>query len=86
MVNTGLEEPDLVEKLDLVDKTTTPAQKSENVLAIWSERNSNGVSSALITDFNGNVKQISWSAGSDTTAYCVCSVLFKDKIYFIGEV
>ena len=66
-------------------QTTTPKYKGDNVLAIWS-KSSNGVPSALVTDFNGNVKQINWSAGSDTTAYGSCSVLFKDSIYFLGEV
>ena len=69
--------------------TTTSVTKSNDVLAIWSERRDDLTimpSRALITDLNGNVKQITWSAGSDTTAYCSCSVLFKDKIYFIGDV
>ena len=65
--------------------TTTATPKGQNVIAIWEDPFHNNIK-ALITDFNGNVKQISWSAGPDTSAYSYCSVLFKDKIYFIGDV
>ena len=63
---------------------SSPADEGDNVLVIWSETNNLMTSKALVTNFNGNVKQIQWSAETRATAFTKCSILFEDKIYFLG--
>ena len=63
---------------------SSPANEGDNVLVIWSETNNLMTSKALVTNFNGNVKQIQWSTETQATAFTKCSILFQDKIYFLG--
>ena len=63
---------------------STKTYDDNNVLVIWSPKSSVTTSKALMTDFEGNVKQIQWTTGDDATAFTKCSVLFEDKMYFLG--
>ena len=53
---------------------------------IWSKAGGRDGTDALMTDFKGSSNQIDWSNDKDASAYGLCSFLFEDQIYFLGEV
>ena len=53
---------------------------------IWSKAGGREGTEALLTDFNGSNDQIDWSNDIDASAYGLCSFIFEDEIYFLGQV
>ena len=39
-----------------------------------------------VTDFDGGKTEVEWTNHNDATAYSLCSIIFEDDIFIIGQV
>ena len=74
----------LVLVVNIESKKTSNYRPPKKV--IWSKAGGREGTDALLTDFKGSNNQIDWSNDMDASAYGLCSFIFKDQIYFLGQV